>query len=1149
MSSPSSRQFWIRVLVLSGISVTGVVLSAFAYWTLSDNHRQLFLAELENDSQQRLQAIRNQTASVFWQSLGSRSRLISEAQPGNSADFRRFAPEMFGDNEYLVAVLWVPRVSADQREVHESEARNQGYAGYSVKTWKSDDTVRAEESAARTDCFPMYFAEPLEPNRQWLGLDLASVPEYQDVIDRALSQWRPTASIPVFWPDDSVRSKVILILRAVYHDASPADPPEVLSERMLGFYVAVIRLDHMISTALQGLAPGIDVRVYSVSENKIREFGFAYESETGTTRFTLPTELLVPPDDVVAGTLDGSGNEWWVECVATPAYRHNHASNMPLTVLSFGLIVTLLLTTYANTLMGRTEKIRQALRDSQLRFRSLVETTTEWVWEVDPSGTIEYASPRIQQLLGHASSEAAGKTLFEFMDTERIEISQTSFRNAVKGRQPWLGIENTYRHKNGDLVCVETNALPILGPGGQLVGYRGIDRDVTAHKRAEREAQFERSLLNTLLEHSPDFIYFKDRDSRFLRASRTLAKYFGVHESVDVVGKTDRDFFDLDRWEEYLKDERRIMETAQPVVSKEEQQAAPDGRTTWVLTSKGPLVSDDGGIIGTFGISRDITDRKRADQELRAAKEAAEAASVAKSNFLANMSHEVRTPMNAVIGMAELLLDTRLDSAQREYLKVIVESGESLLSVLNDVLDLSRLEAGKLDIDQIRFDLYDAFGKTMKSLAYRAHVKGLELIGRISPDVPRCVIGDPARLRQMIVNLVGNAVKFTEAGEVVLSLEAQSRSDTQAVLHFCVTDTGIGVPEEKRAAIFQAFEQADNSMTRAFGGTGLGLSICARLAQLMRGTVWLGDGVDRGSEFHFTVRVGIPEDSGRPVERNADMPSKVLVIDDSATNRSLLCEVLDSWNIGSEAAADRSEAVAFLRKARAAGSPFSLLLCDAHMPGTDGFVLVEEIRNEFEAPVIMMLTTSDLSGDLSRCQESRAAGYVLKPVKQSDLFDAIASATGINADIEDGAAEAKSEPASSARSLRILLAEDSLVNQKLAIGLLGKHGHTITPVRDGREAFNTWSSQEFDVILMDVQMPEMDGLEATRSIRAEEQQTGRHVPIIAMTAHAIKGDRERCLEAGMDDYVAKPIRAQQLLEKLAALPTALGPMDSPPTPE
>jgi PAS domain S-box-containing protein len=780
-----------------------------------------------------------------------------------------------------------------------------------------------------------------------------------------------------------------------------------------------------------------------------------------------------------------------------------------------------------------TERTRA--EEARSKLAAIVESSHDGIISMTLEGVITSWNKGAEVIYGYRAEEVMGKTVAMLAPPERLDETAAVLAGLKHGEKA-AQLETVRVRKDGSRIDVSLTISPIQNATGDVIGAAAIARDITEDKRAEKALRESEERYRLLFQRNLAGVYRASLDGQILDCNEACARIFGFATAAELKSRPAEEL--------YLHPGARLEFTARLrelglLTNFENCLRRKDGTPVWVLENAAlinggePTQLIEGSLI-------DITERKRSEAELHKAKEAAEAASQAKSEFLAMMSHEIRTPMNGIIGMTELALDTTLSLEQREYLEMVKESADTLLTLLNDLLDFSKIEAGKLSLSLAEFDLQETLSNAMRTLAPRADEKGLELTWETLADVPPRLVGDPGRLRQILLNLVGNAVKFTEHGEVDLQVEMESQEADWAVLHFCVSDTGIGIPQEKQQRIFEAFMQADSSTTRKYGGTGLGLAITSRLVELMEGRIWLESQPEHGSTFHFTAKFGLakgppPEPIAFPKVKLQGVP--VLVVDDNATNRRILATMLRRWSMQPTMAETGNEAVVALRRAKEIGKPFPLVLLDAQMPEMDGFSVVEQLRQDptLAGSAIMMLTSAGQRGDAARCRELGVSAYLVKPVRQSELLEAILLVLGQPTPKKAPAELITRHTIREGRpKLRILLAEDNAVNRELVRRLLGKQGHMVLAVTTGREAVNLLEkdTEGFDIVLMDLEMPDMDGLQATAIIREKEKLSGKHIPIIAMTAYAMKGDRERCLAAGMDGYVPKPIRHQDLFETI-----------------
>ncbi len=843
--------------------------------------------------------------------------------------------------------------------------------------------------------------------------------------------------------------------------------------------------------------------------------------------------------------------------------------------------------------IAHRRQVEDELRSVQFRLDLAVRGSNVGIWEIDmPDGV--YRTGRgsflnVWEQLGYEPppapiAHATWQELWHPDDRERVERAVLDY---LEGKTKDFEVEYRVLHKNGSYRWVLSRGVALRDGNGKPLRFTGTRVDITDHKNAQEALHRSEDQLRKaharlkLAVRSANVgiweIEMSDGDYENGRSYFThIWEQHGFPLPADSTSATS--------WLELLhpEDRERIHGAILSYLRGESKEydveyriQHKDGTYHWLL-SRGMAVRDPNGVPLRFTGSRvDITDLKRIEAALREAKETAEAANRAKSEFLANVSHEIRTPMNAILGMTELTLDTPLSDEQRKYLSTVKASADALLDVINDLLDFAKIEAGRLELDPDAFSLRTLVNETLRALALRAHKKGLELVCKIDSDVPDALFGDAGRLRQILLNLIGNAIKFTEQGEVVVRVKTHGPTapddastdlngiDGEVKLDFCVRDTGIGIAADKQQKIFQAFEQADNSMTRRYGGTGLGLSIASRLVDLMGGRITVESEVGQGSIFRFAARLGKrTEPSNGAALHPPDLKGlPVLIIDDSATSRRLLEEWLRYWQAEPTPVGCCFEALNTLWRAMASGKPYSLVLLDAKLAGKDGLVLAAKIRQspELAETRIVLLASEDMRGDTARYGELGIAAAVMKPIQQEELLETIdrvvfGKETGSRrATAPEADASAATGAVPSLQPLRVLIAEDNPFNQEVVEYLLQRAGHTVKAVADGRAALTALENEAFDLLLLDVHMPLLDGFQVIEELRQRERGTRRHMPVIALTARSMKGDRERFLAAGMDEYLAKPIRTPEFfaaIQRVVAAQAQNTPITAPkPNPD
>jgi len=777
-------------------------------------------------------------------------------------------------------------------------------------------------------------------------------------------------------------------------------------------------------------------------------------------------------------------------------------------------------------------KAQRALRQSEEMFRTLTSAAPVGIFRTDADGQVLYRNEKWLAMTGLSAEESLGNRWKQILHPDDSEWVLARWKEACSCGEEFRE-SYRYTNRNGETVWVDTVARPALGKGNNFGGYVGVVQDVT--ERVKRDAELRRSeeRFRTLSAVAPVGIVLMDEEGKFTYVNGQYLRMTGLTEE-EALANAWRTVIHPDDFER-LERTRNESIAHKLDYTMSYRYMRRDGSVVWAQSIARGFQQKDGGRQGYVVVIQDVTERHLAEQRLRNAKDAAEAANRAKSEFLANMSHEIRTPMNGILGMTELALDTELQPEQREYLGMVRSSAEALLAIINDILDFSKIEAGKMELEETTFSLEDCIEEAFGPLGIRALKKGLDLTWTTEGRIPGALKGDPTRLRQVLINLVGNAIKFTKQGEVSVTASRAPSEGSRAAIHFVVSDTGIGIAPEKHQQIFDAFSQADSSTTREFGGTGLGLSISARLVHLMGGRIELQSIPGRGSKFSFTVNFEVANEAPPSYHQVADLKDKaVLVVDDNETNRRLLEKLLLAWGMKPVLATDGIEGIEEYQKRVNRDETYPLVLLDVNMPQMDGYEVAAKLREIAPAKrtAIVVLSSSLSVPTHSSPQQLQIGRKLSKPIRRAELHEAIVSVLSSGS---ERSGPAQQDVQAAAKRLRLLLVEDNTVNQKLAIRLLEKMGHHVQLAVNGREAVDMTISTQFDLILMDLQMPVMGGLEATQKIRERELNSGGRTPIVAMTAHAMKGDQEKCFEAGMDGYVSKPIRTELLKYEITRL--------------
>jgi PAS domain S-box-containing protein len=1013
-----------------------------------------------------------------------------------------------------------------------------------------DFTVRSPGS--NPELYVVKFIEPFTPNRAAWGYDLWTEPVRRAAVAEAVRTGQPTLTGRVALLYDERKRPGFLYLLPVFQKGTNPQTPAERAVALEGLVYASALFDEIFAHVMDQADGMLDLEMFDGTD--LTADHLLLDADQTPVAFGPAGAAPAFGGRMFHAVrrLDIGGRVWSLAFSTTDKFEAHAQSAMPLLIGIGGGLLSLLAALFIWSLSQSRARARAlaremtlSLRASEAEARRLAEVaarTHNAVIITDRDGCIEWVNAGFERITGYRPEEAAGRKPGSFLQGPRSDPAVVAEMRAAQLARRAFHVEIVNYHKTGRPYWLDIEAQPLRDAGGQFTGFMAIEADITDRKDAQLKLADSESLLRHLTENSPGAFFryevSPDGRRRFTFLSEGFTQLFGVPRE-QVLENPELGFSAVEP-----ADLAAVRESYEQAIATgtgwrhSYRLRLPDGRHRWLTSSSTPALEPDG-TKAWVGAVTDIT-------ELQQARLVAEQANVAKSQFLALMSHEIRTPMNGVIGMTSLLLDTALTPEQREFTEIIRTSGESLLTLINDILDFSKIESGRLELENEVFSVRDCIESALDLLAARAAQKGLELLYEIADGVPAEVRGDVTRVRQIIINLVGNALKFTEQGEVELTVRpGAATGDTGTCeLAFAVRDSGIGIPLEAQGRLFQSFSQVDASTTRKYGGTGLGLAISKRLAELMGGTMHVISVPGEGSTFHFTLRVQ-PAPAGARRFVSAGRPylkdRRLLVVDDNAASRRMLRTLAEKWGLHTEVVESGAEALALL----ATDVHFDLAILDMQMPGMDGEMLAGEIRRRLGPAAPALLLLSSIGRGSTSLPSGLFAAVLSKPAKPSQIFDALVRILGAEVAAPRPAPVTPEPPSDRVRNERILLAEDNSVNQRVALLMLTRLGFRADTAANGLEVLAALERQTYDIVLMDVHMPELDGLEASRRIRQAAPGDGLHPWIIALTANAMQGDREACLAAGMNDYLSKPIKSIELAAALARAPrTRMRPFDA-----